>query len=150
MRSGSIVCTALLMLSGGCRFREIPRPEPNWMPLGGTHGTVTLLDTTRIGVEGDARLVWLRLDSLRAGPGGKPTLVPGARRESLHRVRCGALTVDDLQLTPQGSRLVPAPTDLIVTRGGQRFDQHPYGPQIFPTVCAALSRVGHLTSGTQP
>jgi hypothetical protein len=143
MKIRTLAAAALLLVSG-CKTREIPRPEPNWMPLGGTRGTITLLDTTRIGVEGDARLVWVRMDSVQMDAREKPVLVPGARRESLHRVRCGVRTIDDLRLSPPGSNRVPGPTDILVVQGNRPFAQHPYGERVFSTVCAALSRVGHL------
>jgi hypothetical protein len=143
MKPTLILFPALLLLVG-CKTREIPRPEPNWMPIGGTHGTVTLLDTVRVGVEGDARLVWLRLDSLKYDAEQKPSLVPGARLETLHRVRCGPQTVDDLRLSPQGSSRVPGPTDLLVLEANRPFARHPYGERVFPTVCAALGRLTRL------
>lgn len=138
---------ALLLLAGCKEKRMIPRPDPNWMPLGGTLGSVTSLDTSRIGREGDARLVWIRIDSIRPDSAGDPVLVPGARRESLHRIRCAALTVEDLRIPAQGGR-VPGPTDLVPV-GRYDFAQHPYGSRTFPTVCGALGVVANIRAAEQ-
>jgi hypothetical protein len=144
MNRSAFALFGLLLLAGCHETRKIPRPDPNWMPLGGTSGSVTLLDTARIGEEGTARLVWIRIDSVAPDSAGDPVIVPGARRESLHRVRCAELTVDDLQLGPVNNRGVPGPTDVLTVRSGIPFAQHPLGPRVFPSACNAIGIAGTL------
>lgn len=138
-RSAPLLC-ALVLLSA-CETRMIPRPDPGWMPLGGTQTSMIALDTTRIGQEADARLVWLRLDSMTTNAEGDPVTVPSARRESLHRVRCGALTVADLRIGSDQPRDVPGPGGRDTVDSVRAFASHPYGPEVFPTVCNAVGLV---------
>jgi hypothetical protein len=139
-----ILVLAAVALLGGCKTRKIPRPDPNWMPLGGRQGRIVALDTAHIGVEGDARLLWLRSDSVDATDEDNPVLLAAERRQTLHRVRCGARTVDDVQLSPQGSSRVPGPTDILTVRRDIAFADHPFGPKVFPTACAALGVVAQI------
>ena len=67
--------------------------------------------------------------------------VPSARRESLHRVRCCALTVADLRIGPDQPRDVPGPSDRGIVDSVRAFASHPYGPEVFPTVCNAVGLV---------
>ena len=124
----------LLLSAAACKTREIPRPEAPWMPLGGKAALITLLDTSRIVHEGNARLVRLRVDSIATGPGGNPVFVTSARRESAHRVHCATRTVDDLPLPGQAT----TPTQ------GVAFEGHPYGPRVFPSVCSAMAVVARV------
>lgn len=112
------------------------------MPLGGSADEVTSLDTSRIGREGTDRTVWLRRDSLRRDPEGRRAIVPGTARETLHRIRCGARTVDDLEVRPERQRGLPGPTDVLTTRRERPFADHPYGAKVFPTVCTAIGQIG--------
>jgi hypothetical protein len=132
-----------LILLAACSSRKIPRPDPGWMAIGGTRGSLMQMDTTRIGLENDARLIWLRIDSVRISESGNPVRIPGHRRETLHRVRCASQTVDDVALSPQGGR-VPGPTDILVQAANTPFKQHRYGERVFPTVCNSLGAVGSL------
>lgn len=132
----TLILLLALPLVAGCRTRTIPKPDAPWMAIGGTHHSLMLLDTSRIVPEGDARVVHLRIDSVAPGRDSLPVVVPSARRETVHRVRCATRTVDDLWTTPAGR--APGPTDVVTTAKDVPFDRHPYGPQVFPTVCGSF------------
>jgi len=149
MTRSVLTLAALFLLAGCAEKRRIPRPDPDWMPVGGTESWVTSVDTAHIGEEGSARVVRLRMDSVTTDAEGEPVLVRGARRESLHRVRCADRTVDDLRIGPDDNRGLPGPTDLVVLRGGIRFAEHPYGPGVFPATCNAIGTAGVIRANEQ-
>ena len=131
----------LLLAAAACAKRMIPRPDPGWMPLGGSDHSIALLDTTSVRPDGNARLVRIRIDSIMTNADGDPVVIPSARRESVHRVRCADLQVQDLSPTPP--RGVPSP-DAAIAGSAIAFDRHPLGDELFPTVCRTLGTVATI------
>lgn len=111
-----------LLALGACKAPDIPRSDPPWITLGASNAVVTSLDTSRIGVEPAARVVWLRQTREDT---------PGEIRhtQSRHRVNCGTQVVTDLE----GEGATPGTT--------RPFKEHPYGPRVFATVCNALGNL---------
>jgi hypothetical protein len=114
----------LLLALAACKAKEIPRSPAPWMTIGASRLTVTAMDTSRIGKEGSARLVWLRVETKPDTAAGQPA-APPKRVESHHRINCGTRVVEDLG--PAGAPAARHP-----------FDGHPLGKRVFPTVCNAI------------
>lgn len=102
----------LVLALAGCKAPDVPRSPAPWITLGASKDIVTSMDTSRIVAERNTRVVWIRQTEA------------AARKESRHRVDCGARTVTDLDAGPT-----------------RPFKDHPYGPRVFATVCNAIGNL---------
>lgn len=135
----TLLATILAALPiSACAAQDAAPADGSWMPLGRGPGALVLLDTSRIGREGTARLVWLRFDSQQPSP------VPGqpgktyTRMEVRQRIDCATRKVRDLAMVLKDSTDAVVNETLDPATRWNTFDTHPLGSTVLPTLCLRL------------
>lgn len=135
-----VLAAAALAACGGSRSPMPPRAAAPWMTIGRATSTYSSVDTSRIVIEGNRRVVWVRADSLAVDTAA-PVAGTGTVhiRETQHRVDCGARTVEDLATIVRDGSGRQTGASATPAAPPRAFASHPFGTRFFPTVCEAIS-----------